>query len=154
MQFLSWKEIEDTKDFQVICDYIISYHHYCTEITSKRIKTLRPLTTPLTVAPDRSITLKHALSLLYRPYKIGRPPREAPTPIIIDSSQNPDNPTYINAYCFRKDLATLDATIRNLDRAFELQFGDASLLNQALLPHLIDKYRPERLLLKTWTDED
>ena len=154
MQFLSWATIEATTNINVLSDYILSHHHYCMEITSKRIKTLRPLTTLLKIAPDQKITLKHALSMLYRPYELGRPPREPPTPVIIDSSQNPDNPTYINAYCYTKDTAALDVIIRNLDRAFELKFGESSILNQALLPHLVGKYRPERLLLRTWNTDN
>ena len=95
MQFLSWTNIEVTKEIQVLSDYIISHHHFCIEITSKCIKTLRPLTTMLEVGPDWTITLRHALLLLYQLYKIGCPPNELPLPIIINSSQNPDNPTYI-----------------------------------------------------------
>jgi len=74
MQFLLWTDIEGAKQTQVMINYIASHHYYNMAITSKRIKTLRPLTTHLVVAPDRTITLKHALSLLYQPYKIGRPP--------------------------------------------------------------------------------
>ena len=87
-------------DDSMMCYFILSHHYFCTKITSKCIQTLCPLTTQLQIDPNHTITLRNALSMLYQPYEIGYPPHTPPAPVILDSSQNPDNLTYITAYCF------------------------------------------------------